>query len=413
MPEVPEARNDFAALMDQISAAENGGDFAGALALCMEALVLQPEHINLRCHAGYLLAEEGRFAEAEKLLREGLERQPESVSLSRNLAETLGAQGRFGEAIALARDLIWPLRNDGAFRTAYAAWLARAGEDNGVIDHLETDPGGDAARPHLERLAKLWNELDQTEKAIEAERLLALKTGTVPGAAPVPPDAAYVRALFDCYAEGFDEHLGALGYCGPDILRAAVDRAMPGRADLDIVDLGCGTGLSGMVLKPLARHLTGVDLSRRMLVRARRRGIYDRLAEGDMLDVLRELPPPYDLITAADVLIYAGDLAELFAEAARVLRLHGCFAAMVEKSPDDAADFILQKTRRYAHSENYIRRLAAAAKLDVLLMEPFVMRREGKGEIPALAFVLGKGADQRESLPGEKPLEEPPTLAGL
>ena len=166
---------------------------------------------------------------------------------------------------------------------------------------------------------------------------------------------------------------------------------MPGRSDMDIVDLGCGTGLSGAPFKPLARHFTGVDFSTRMLMRARRRKIYDRLVEADIVDALCDLPPPYDLILASDVLIYMAALDDLFAEITRILRPHGCFAFTVEEPPQgDASDYVLQKTRRYAHSEAYIRRLAEQSKMEVVLMEPFTMRREGKEGLEALAFVLMK-----------------------
>jgi predicted TPR repeat methyltransferase len=244
----------------------------------------------------------------------------------------------------------------------------------------------------------LWKELNQTEKVIEAERQSDEKADRASEDRPAP-DAAFVRALFDCYAESFDEHLQSLNYCGPQTLRAAINRVMPGRSDLDIVDLGCGTGLSGLAFKSLARHFTGVDFSSRMLVRARRRKIYDRLVESDIVEALQTLPPPYDLIIAADVLIYMGGLEDLFAEIKRILRSQGCFAFTVEKSEKDGQDYLLQKSRRYAHSENYIRRLADMNSLDVLSAEPFIMRREAQKGIEALAFVLQKRAWVISSIP--------------
>src|SRR5262249_40296585 len=129
MPEALALSNDFADLIDKISLAEKSGDDEGALAMCLEALALAPQHISMRCHAAYLLTEQGRAVEAEKIVREGLAMQPESVSFSRSLAEVLGAQSRYAEAIAVARDLIWPLRNDEEFRVAYAAWLMHWGND--------------------------------------------------------------------------------------------------------------------------------------------------------------------------------------------------------------------------------------------------------------------------------------------
>jgi len=380
--ESDEADEDFAALMDQIRTAENNGDVEVALYYCLEAVAAAPEHINLRCHAAWLLGESGQHAEAEKLIREGLARQPESVSLGRSLAETLSAQGRYLEAIEAARHLIWPLRKDTAFRVAFAEWLVRAGEAG-----ISGDP---AAAKHL---ADLWDELHENEKNIEDEWLRELENNRQPNAQPLPPDAPYVSSLFDCYAEGFDEHLEALGYCAPQVLRTAVDRSLSERNGLEILDLGCGTGLAGVAFKPLARKLIGVDFSSRMIMRAKRRGIYDQLIQDEMMSALKKLSSSSaDLIVAADVLIYTGELKELFIQIARVLRPGGGFAATVEKPLGGRAEYALQPSRRYAHNEQYIRRLAAASLFDVLAMESFVMRREKPRPIDALAFVLKKKA---------------------
>ena len=367
MPEASGARNDYADLLAQAEEAEDSGDFKGALENWRAALALTPESIKLRCYIGRLLMGEGRHAEAEALIREGLELRPESISLSRDLAEVLAGQGAYPAAIDQARELVWPLRKDDAFREAYAAWLARAGEK-------------DAAA--LSRLAALWNELAEMEKSIEAERAL------LRGEAMVAPDESHVRALFDCYAEEFDEHLATLGYNAPDILRDAVDQALSNLVSLDILDLGCGSGMSGAAFKPLARRLVGVDLSPRMLKRAARRKIYDQLTEGDLVEALRAPQRLADVIVAADALPYIGDLAELLALAAKALRHGGCLAATVEKA--ETGDFVLQKTQRYAHGENYIRRLAAGLPFEVASMDEIPLRRERDGVVRALIFVLRK-----------------------
>src|SRR5205823_1798095 len=111
-------------------------------------------------------------------------------------------------------------------------------------------------------------------------------------------------ALFDGYAEKFDEHLtGQLRYRCPELLHEAVARLNPG-AGLNVLDLGCGTGLCGPLFRPLAATLTGVDLSPGMIDKARRRGVYDRLDLEDLVTALRRAPGAVDLLLAADVLVY-------------------------------------------------------------------------------------------------------------
>lgn len=370
MPDLSRARKDIGALIGDITAAEQAGDREAALAYCLAALALAPEHIKLCCHAAFLLMEDGQLPGAEQLLREAMARRPESVSLGLGLSHVLAAQGRYADAITIACDLILPLSKDAAFRTSYASWLARMGEP----------ANADHALPRS--LAQLWSELNEVEEfSAQTQR---------PQDPPLAPDARWLRAFFDCFAEGFDERVATLNYTGPKALRAAVDRVMPGRHDLFIVDLGCGTGLAGAAFKPLARRLYGVDLSQRMLARAKRRNLYNDLVEADILEALKNLPQRADLIVASDVLIYIGALEELFAQLPERLRPGGCFAATIEKSDGD--DCVLYATRRYAHSEKYIRRLAVKAGLDVLAVDAFALRSEGKTTIPGLAFVVGKKA---------------------
>ncbi|KMO28240.1 methyltransferase type 12, partial [Methylobacterium tarhaniae] len=113
---------------------------------------------------------------------------------------------------------------------------------------------------------------------------------------------AYVRALFDGYAGRFERHLvEGLGYCGPALIRAALERLRGPEVRFGrVLDLGCGTGLMGRALCGIAGTLTGIDLSPGMLAEARRTGLYARLQEGDLRDVLsREPSGSADLAVAA------------------------------------------------------------------------------------------------------------------
>jgi len=115
-----------------------------------------------------------------------------------------------------------------------------------------------------------------------------------------------VRHLFDQFSADYDNRMmGQLDYAAPRILKDLADLVMPGRDRLSVLDLGCGTGLAGMVFKSRAARLDGIDLSPAMIGKARARGIYDSLAVGDIETALRGR---YDLIMAADTLVYLGDL---------------------------------------------------------------------------------------------------------
>lgn len=178
--------------------------------------------------------------------------------------------------------------------------------------------------------------------------------------------ASYVRHLFDQFAPDYDHRmLDELAYRAPDILRGLADMlvaAEPGT--LDVLDLGCGTGLAGKSFTDLARRLDGVDLSPGMIAHAQHCGIYDELAVADGESFLNEKGRPYDLILAADMLVYLGDLGPLFRGAASCLKPGGLFLFTVEKSLD--AEYERGPKRRYRHSEAYLRGESARAGLEVM-----------------------------------------------
>lgn len=185
--------------------------------------------------------------------------------------------------------------------------------------------------------------------------LLSSLTGETTRQAP----EAFVTWLFNSYANRFDNHLASLGYQGPEMLRQLAERAgWTADASRTVLDLGCGTGLSGLPFRPYAASLHGVDLAEGMLVQAQRRGIYDRLDMGEVHLALQQYAPAqYDAVLAADVLIYIGDIAKMFRMVATVLKPGGSFLFTVETAE---SGFMLTQSGRYSHSDAYLRRNLSA-----------------------------------------------------
>jgi predicted TPR repeat methyltransferase len=169
---------------------------------------------------------------------------------------------------------------------------------------------------------------------------------------------------------------------------------MPGADGLAVLDAGCGTGLCAAALRPRAASLTGVDLSPRMLERARGRAIYDALEEAELTTFLLAHPAQFDVIAAADVLVYFGELAELFAAARDALRPHGRFAFTVERyepAPEGStlpaqAGYELQPSGRYRHAESYLRATAAASGFAVDELQRVELRLEQN--VPVGGFLV-------------------------
>ena len=200
-------------------------------------------------------------------------------------------------------------------------------------------------------------------------------------------DAGYVRHLFDQFSADYDARmLGQLSYRAPQILRELADLTMPGRAKLAILDLGCGTGLSGAAFKELASRLDGIDLSPAMIEKARARGIYDDLAVADIESALEA--DCYDLVLAADTLVYLGDLEATMKCVARALRPDGFFLFTVEKKEGEG--FELGPKRRWRHSEMYIRTLAHANGLEIAGLLDCTPRMEANTPVDGFAVALRK-----------------------
>jgi predicted TPR repeat methyltransferase len=213
--------------------------------------------------------------------------------------------------------------------------------------------------------------------------LAAMGEGDAPEIAPQD----FIVSLFDRYAPRFDDHLvNQLGYRAHESLCAAILKLQP-QGELDIADLGCGTGLCGPLLAPIARHMVGVDLAPRMLEEAGKRGVYTQLVEADVASFLaKSQAGSFDALVSTDVFIYIGDLAEVFRGARHAIRTGGWFGFSIETA-DDQVDFVLRATRRYAQSLAYIRRLAKENGFEVVLEEPSVLRKE-RGEDAAGHIVV-------------------------
>jgi predicted TPR repeat methyltransferase len=251
-----------------------------------------------------------------------------------------------------------------------------------------------------------FRRLQEVEPAhTEAAHMIAVLSGR----APDQPDAAYVEKLFDDFADSFDDKLtNWLDYKAPQHVAAAVRAAAP-PANARAIDLGCGTGLLGPEVRSLCVRLDGVDLSSRMIEKARQRGGYDTLIVGEIVATLQPRRGAYDLVFAADVLSYFGDLRAVFAAVHDALHDNGIFAATVEKGA--GARYHAAKTGRYQHGEAYLHKRAAEAGFAVLSLDEVVLRREENLDVLGYVFVLRRlAADE----PGaEVALSTDELLAGL
>jgi predicted TPR repeat methyltransferase len=211
----------------------------------------------------------------------------------------------------------------------------------------------------------------------------AARRARLSGATPARLGESYVRALFEDYAPRFDAHLTqALSYRGPELIRAAA-LARGARRFARALDLGCGTGLAGAALADLCDELVGVDLSPAMLAQARARDIYARLGAGEIVAWLAGEPAGRaELVVAADVFVYLGDLAPALAGAARALTRGGVIAFTAQAFEGDG--FALLDDLRFGHSPTYVSGALAAAGFAGIAIEPASTRKDRGRDVPGL-----------------------------
>ncbi len=399
--------------------------------------------------AGLSSFQAGQTEEAVQHYRRSLHCLPGRPSTLINLAAALLRLGQAAEAL-VCTDAALAAEADSVdallHRAGAQVQLGLAEQALASFQRLTTLAPGHALA--WSQYGSLLRELQRHDEAAHALQQ-ALDLGADPelhryylaalGAQPAPPapPRAYVEALFDAYAADFDQHLvGTLGYCAHDALVARVQRCAAGARFRAALDLGCGTGLCGPLLQPLLRApqppvpglpqavpaaaapsnhtpgaeaagtLTGLDLSSAMLDRARQRGVYDALVQADAVQFLADNPARYDLVVAADVLIYIGDPAPLLAAAQRAMTggllaftveqadLHqpaGAGPAAAPEEADPGPCWQLLPSLRYAHHPAALVRLAQAQGFEPVLVETAPVRHDQGRPVQGLYLVLRQG----------------------
>jgi predicted TPR repeat methyltransferase len=349
-----------------------------AVALIESSLALEPDRADWHSNLGIVLQDRLELDEAILAYQRAIALDPDHANAHNNLGVVLRASGKVGEAEAAYRDAI---RIDPEHSDAY--------HNLGVLLNGQKRPHEAAVcfskvitlrpkHPEARRLLALAHcTLGELDKAVEvfeewlqeepddpiARHMLAACSGR-----DIPPRAsnAFIEKTFDSFAASFDSKLAKLEYRAPALVAEMLTEAdVDASKSLDVLDAGCGTGLCGPLITQYARRLVGVDLSERMLARARARNVYDELVKGELTAYLGDSAGMFDVIVSADTLVYFGPLDGVVAASGDALRPGGQLIFTVEEltGPERHAGYSISPNGRYRHSREYLERVLASASL--------------------------------------------------
>jgi predicted TPR repeat methyltransferase len=353
---------------------EEGRDYAGAIECLAECVKHGGASAPVLGDLGKLHCQTGKFPEAHDAYRRALDLEAGNAHYRKMLRETRFLRDMIEgvaveEAMATAKTSATPQDaiGDRELRELFDRALALLGG----FGHLEA-----AMRAGRKRL-EIW------PGDASAEYLLQAISGTTK--LDRSPER-FIVEHFDALARRFDAHLvNELAYDMPAKLVAAVRACTPEGHLYDALDAGCGTGLCGPLLRPLARTLSGVDLSSRMLEGAAARDVYDTLACEELVGFLQRSPDGFDLVVAADVLIYFGDLSPIFAAAAGAMRAGGLLAFSTETGAE--AGYRLKPSCHFTHAPDYVR-AAAGESFGQELCAETTIRLEANAPVAGNLFLF-------------------------
>jgi predicted TPR repeat methyltransferase len=344
--------------------------FQEAVATAEKVAALEPKNLQVLAGVVDIAHRAGHTEMAVRHLRRGLELVPGDVTLRRLLARDLSEQGQHDDSLALWDALVQENPDDaqslvGRVNACIAAGKPADARDNTTA--LLNQAPEDAVYQYYAQLAN--------------------------GETPAQQPAELTRPMFDGMAEFYDLHMvRKLKYQLPKQVGDKILARHPDRK-INVLDLGCGTGLLGVCLGRLDGALVGVDPSTKMIALAARHNVYDRFHTVNLHDALRETPAElYEVIAALDVFIYAGDATQAIPNAHRVLTPGGTMIFSFETAPEDGDDLVLLASGRYAHKRSHVEAQCQSAGFASVEVESTVLREENQEPVHGFVVTATKAA---------------------
>lgn len=372
------------------------GDFDSALKIYLEIEKLDRGYLPALVNIAQCFYEQKNYPQAEDYARRILKLDSDSVPalsllgcLSFVAEKYDDSIGFFRRALTLDSTDVWnhnylsqALQKNGEFAAALdEAWTAL--ELSGRDDSQQLNFAYSLYETALEKGTGFISSWQQKwarkypENSLVRYACAALQNDSKTNRA----DSDYVRQVFDVFADSFDNALAGLNYRVPQLIADSLNEKKADSAEekIRILDLGCGTGLVAEKLKKIwpGSVICGVDISAGMLKQAKQKNVYNQLVKGDLETFVFRRETVFDLVVAADVLTYFGELKTIFSGVFLQLKKGGKFIFSVSKNHHDNADWFLHLSGRFLHSENYLKTALSAAGFILKNMSAEILREEG------------------------------------
>jgi len=409
------------------------GQHAVAQSLYKKILKSQPDHIDANYMLGTSLAETGRADSALKYVRQAEVHAPDSQYIKNNLGNVYRMLGdyenaalKYNEALSIQPDMVQALNNlaivqrrlhnnDQAialYKKAISTKpdfleahynLGKSYWDEGQYENaytcfqrvleLKTDH---ALAMH--EMGNCYMQQKNTEQAISCfEKYLELVDEDTCGARlklsylhagelPERQPEQLIKQTYEKKARTWDQDVerADMAFLGPQHIEQAIVDLGLSSDNMRVLDVGCGTGLCAPFLKKFSNQLYGVDLSPQMLAQAEKKKLYDKLVCSDILEYLSPSSEAFDLVVGSGVMIFFGDLRQVIKQTAITINPAGHFIFTLYKSNQE--DIEIRDNLHFAHSEQYIRRVASESGFEVVTIKDVV--HEYEQEQPQAGFVV-------------------------
>lgn len=394
-------------------------------------LSLQPDHLDAHFYLGILYLKENQLSDAEHEFQYVLSLDNEHVNALINLGVTALKRDQGQLAVDFfTKALAFDEENSDARNNLAATFIHHDRYENALIHYdilLKKDPKNieylynsgvaQMALGHLQQatdqftsilmrqenhfaalnnLAAIQSRLGNRSQAIDllkravavnpndtaCQFMLYALTGSQKQPAPSPE---YITNLFNRYALSYENHMQTtLNYALPHQIAKQLHQLFGLKTLARTIDLGCGTGLMGIIMKGISEHLTGVDLSAKMLAAAKEKAVYDQLVESELIAFLKNDTQQYQLVIAADVIPYLGELDTFFSLIQKRLSPDGFIIFSTEISLDDP--WKLQSSARFCHHESYIQSLLKKHHLKLISQEETIGRTQDKQPLNVIIY---------------------------